>query len=516
MVGKKNLNSSAAVIEIGTNALRLKIAENTKQEIYVVDELYHPLSIGKDLFAFGKIDVDKTDKICSIIKGFSKVIKENGIENVKAFSTSALNEASNKLFVRDKIKIKTGFEVDIIDPLEEKTYIYQEMIRTLSENGIDLGSSLLVYIGSNNMGVAYYKGGVISFMQNFKLGSLRLTSLFEDIQDDVEDFSVIVEEYHSSFTQSIRKLLPSNRINHFVACGREIQLIAEICDIDNKDGLLIIPKESFNNHYEIIKYKSVQSLMDDYGLLEDKAELLFPAMSLYSAIFKFTEADAIISPVVFLRDAFLYKMMQPEKYRIKKEEFDRNTVESAKYMAMRYLCSMDHINLVTDFSIKIFDKLTKKHGLGNRERLLTETASILHDCGNFINLNDYSEQGYKIISSSDIIGLNSEEIKIIANVVSLQGKDILGITNESYSGLSENSRLVVSKIAAILMIADALDKSHMQKFEDIDVKSDRDELLITVNTYKDITLEEWEFNRRKALFEDVFGLKAIIKLKRDI
>ena len=61
--------------------------------------------------------------------------------------------------------------------------------------------------------------------------------------------------------------------------------------------------------------------------------------------------------------------------------------------------------------------MKKFHGLGTRERLLLQIASILHDCGKFISLRDSSACAYNIIMATEIIGLSHAEREIVAEVV---------------------------------------------------------------------------------------------------
>jgi exopolyphosphatase/guanosine-5'-triphosphate,3'-diphosphate pyrophosphatase len=158
--------------------------------------------------------------------------------------------------------------------------------------------------------------------------------------------------------------------------------------------------------------------------------------------------------------------------------------------------------------------MKKWHGLGPREKLLLQAAAVLHDIGKFISLSHHNLHSFDIIMGADIIGLNQLDTTIVANLARYHSHTAPSPMDACYSQLNPPNRVLVSKLAAILRLADALDRSHAQKFEEIDVKVTDDELLITVLTDKNIDLEQWSFIDKGAFFEEVFGIKAVIRQKK--
>ena len=61
--------------------------------------------------------------------------------------------------------------------------------------------------------------------------------------------------------------------------------------------------------------------------------------------------------------------------------------------------------------------MKKVHGMGARERLLLQIAVQLHDCGKYISMGDVAECSYRIIMATEIIGLSTEERRVIASAV---------------------------------------------------------------------------------------------------
>ena len=157
--------------------------------------------------------------------------------------------------------------------------------------------------------------------------------------------------------------------------------------------------------------------------------------------------------------------------------------------------------------------MKKVHGMGKRERLLLEVAAILHDCGKYVSMAESAACAYQIIRSTEIIGLTHLEREIVASVVLYHSTPL-----DSYEELADRmdslSYMAVAKLAAILKVANAMDRSHKQKFKNVKAAIKNKELIITIETMDDITLEKGLLATKADMFEKIFGLKPVIREKR--
>ena len=71
--------------------------------------------------------------------------------------------------------------------------------------------------------------------------------------------------------------------------------------------------------------------------------------------------------------------------------------------------------------------------------------------------------------------------------------------------------MIVTKLTAILRLANGLDRSHKKKFTDVRIRLREGQLQITVSTKKDITLEKGLFDNRARFFEEVFSVRPVIR-----
>ena len=159
--------------------------------------------------------------------------------------------------------------------------------------------------------------------------------------------------------------------------------------------------------------------------------------------------------------------------------------------------------------------MKKISGLGERQRLLLQIAVILHGCGKYINLSDAAQCSYSIIMATEIIGLSTVERSIIANVVRYNTVEFT-MEDVLTQQLRPEDYLVIVKLVAILRVANALDRSHKQKFEQVRLILKDAQLEIVVDTSEDITLEKGLFPPKADYFEEVFHVRPMIRKKKNL
>jgi exopolyphosphatase/guanosine-5'-triphosphate,3'-diphosphate pyrophosphatase len=151
--------------------------------------------------------------------------------------------------------------------------------------------------------------------------------------------------------------------------------------------------------------------------------------------------------------------------------------------------------------------LQEEHGLGRRERRLLQVAALLHDVGMFISNQSHHKHSEYIIRNSEIFGLRPEERNLVATIARYHRRALPKPTHPAYTTLSRKDRAVVSKVAAILRVADGLDRGHSRKFQDMEVKIGREDVVLRLLPHDDLTLERLAMRGKADMFEEVFGRK---------
>ena len=516
----KKKSQAAAVIDIGSSEMRLHIAEagpqnSSDKTVKYLDRLIFPLSLGKDTFHAGKMNFDKVDKACEIIRNFLHAARGYGVKNIRTIAGTAMREAENADYILDQIKIKTGVDVHVVDDLEEKRQIYKLLLYYAKESLKK--SAIVVYTGTGSIGISLFAKGRMPRTWNIRAGSLRMSELFGEQQEYTRDFYRLMEEYLASFTKKLRAELPGG-IEHFIVSGTEIEAISRL--VTNSAPpydlpLFDVPRDAYEEFYNSVKKKTVGRISSDYGIDMHKAESLLPAACIYHDLLGCTEAKAITVTCMLPCDAFLFEMLYPKLFATVEKAFDKCTVLSARELAKEYDIDAQHGEFVSDYSNMIFDKLKKLHGLGSRDKILLTVAALLHDVGKSVNDLDHNFISYEIVRRLNLVGLTQKEQEIIALICRYHSGKSPDLEEPNYTRLDFGTRVRVSKLTSMLRLADALDRSSTRiKYNSLDVKLSETALLVTIQTSEYVALEEWTFKEKSGFFEEVFGIKAVLRVKK--
>jgi exopolyphosphatase/guanosine-5'-triphosphate,3'-diphosphate pyrophosphatase len=84
------------------------------------------------------------------------------------------------------------------------------------------------------------------------------------------------------------------------------------------------------------------------------------------------------------------------------------------------------------------------------------------------------------------------------------------------SNIGDCDYMKIAKLVAILRIANAMDRSHKQKASDYDMVVKNKQLVITIDTLSDLALERGLFGDKADFFQQVYGIRPVLKQKRSI
>lgn len=510
-------NEIIAAIDVGSHALRMKIAQiSAHGEIKALELLRHPISLGRDTYAMGRVSFKTVDETCEILKGFKKLMADYSVKTYRVIATSAVREAQNRDYIADQIRLKTGLNLEIISNAEERFLTYKAIRDNLANHEkIRREGALIVDIGSGSIEVSAYRDGHLFMSQNIKLGSLRLREVLSSIEGRTLNFPKILEEYISSSLDQIYVVKGKERYENFIALGGEIRIIGDICsNKGGKEHKKLIVKEDFTQLYDTLMHKSIYSIGQEYGVSQERADILLPSMMIFKKLLDKTKAAEIYTPLVSLRDGIISDIVDKKFHTRREAEFMEDIVASARVQGKRYEYDEDHAREVECRALTIFDELKKMHGLGRRERLLLQLAAILHDIGKYIDLNQHYIHSYHIIMTLELMGISREEREIVANVARYHSRAVPSHYDANYKELEEKNKVIGAKLIAIIRLADALDRSHRQKVKEMKILLDGKKVLIKVDVEDDFLLEEWTFETKAEFFEEVFGVTPALKTKR--
>ena len=514
----KSENQLIAAIDIGSHSLCMKIVEiNKKNEIRELENIKRTISLGRDTYAMDKISYESLNETCEILKGFKQLMNGYKIKVYRVVATSAVREARNRDYILDQIKIKTGFHINVLTNSQERYFTFKAIRdNTIKYDNVRKENCIIVDIGSGSIQVSIYDKDKLTLSRNIKLGSLRISEVLSDLEGRTLNFPKVMEEYIESNIDNLM-LFHNNRIfNNLIAIGGEIKLINKLCITDNIADLnKYILKDDFLNLYYKMLYLSPQALSKKYNVPKESSDILLPTMMILKKFLDITSGNSIYTPLVSLVDGVVADMCE-KRNSYYSDILEDDILSLCRLIGKKFQYHKEHAEDVERKSLVMFNGLRKLHGLGLRERFLLQIAAILHDTGKYVSYNKHYINSYNVIMSSDILGLSENEMKIVANVARYHSTEVPSHSHDNFISLSEGSRIIVSKLVAIIRMADALDRSHKQKIKEMTVKYSGDEVIVKVDVSEDILLEQWTFETKSEFFKEVFGVVPVLKVKKVI
>lgn len=500
-----------AAIDVGSYELEMKIFQLTpKKGITMINHIRHVIELGKDTYATGRVSFKHIDEVCEILFDFTGIMKEYQVEDYVAYTTSSIREALNRDIILDRIKVKTGLDVKVLSNSEQRFLGYKALsIKPEFLSYIQEGTAI-VDVGAGSIQISLFDKDSLVTTQNIKLGSLRIRELLYKLSNDRQHFNRLVEELINNDIQTFKKLYLKDRsIKNIIAMGDYIGYFAK----DRGKEPDFMTREQFFKRFSKLIAKSAVEISEEIGITEEQASILIPCVQVFKNLIDETETDKIWFPGTDLCDGIGAEYgINQGKLKVS-HDLHEDIINAARNISKRYKGNQNHISILEKNVVTIYDAMKKYHGLGDTERTLLQISAILHDCGKYISMSQPGEASYNIIMSTEIIGLSHRERQIIANVVKHNTEDFFEENDDQYMGDSRDYMTVI-KLVAILRVANAMDRSHKQKFRNSKAVIKDDTLMITTYAKDDITLEKGLFSRKAAFFEEVYGIKPVLKQKK--
>jgi exopolyphosphatase / guanosine-5'-triphosphate,3'-diphosphate pyrophosphatase len=498
-----------AAIDVGSNALRLAVASiDADKKLTVVENIREPVRLGQDVFKKGNIAEETIDRATEAFGRFKQTIEAHGVKWIKAVATSATREALNRELFLDRINQASGIELNIIAPEEEARLIHLGV-----SNKINLKNKLamLVDIGGGSAEITLAEDNNILSTESLRMGAVRLLQVLEEKKHGERRFNQLVREYVDAAQRRIKKEIGNRKIDVCVGTGGNIESLGQLRkEVFNKDRNDVISKDELDGLVKKLQGMTYEERIQELKLRPDRADVIVPASVVIQKIVKLADVVEVLIPNVGLKDGLLVDMMQ-ELYGETKHAHRDQVFSSALQVGRKYMFDELHGTVVAKFAVKLFDETKALHNLNLENRVLLEIAALLHDIGGYINMSDHHKHTLYLLTATPIIGLNESQMAIVANVARYHRKSFPKPSHEAYRVLSSKERVVVSKLAALLRLADAMDNEHASKVSDFDVEYKKPKLAITLRGEGDMLLEKWALANKATFFEEMFSSKLSIE-----
>ncbi len=498
-----------AAIDIGSSAIRMDIAEvGADGQAHVLESLKKGVQLGKDAFTNGHLGEETVRAACEVLRSYKKVMDTYGAVRYRAVATSAVRESENRDTFLDRVLMSTGLDVDVIDGPEENRLTYMAVVESLRDRPeLTEGKTLVVEVGGGSTDVTLMAAGELLQSGTFAIGSIRLRAGVKSGSHE-QQLRVLKRQINTLLT-NVKRTISAKEANSYVAVGGDVRFVAHA--LKRESGrLCVIRKEEFSEFADSLARQPIETLVKNFSLSYLDAETLGPALWTYLQLLKETQAQSIVITDANIRTGVLQDLSPAEQGK-RLEKLSLNILSAARSLGKKYQYDEPHAERVRELSELIFDELKAEQHMTEAHRLYLQVAALLHDIGLFISTRGHHKHSYYLITASDLFGLRQRELEIIANIARYHRKALPQRTHIEFVSLERDERMVVSKLGAILRVANALSKGPFQTIRDLKVTRDGDQLVITARNVSDLTLERTALASRADLFSEAFGRKIVLR-----
>ena len=283
-----------AAIDIGSNALRLLISnviEHKKETITLKNSLVRvPIRLGQDAFTTGIISRNNIKQLSRSMKSFKNLMKVHDVKNYLAFATAALREAKNGKCVIDRVKKKSGINIQIIDGKKEARIISNSNVF----DGIDPNKTILyVDVGGGSTELSIIKNNKTLKSTSFKIGTVRLLTNGVD-----NETWIMAKKWVITNTKPFTNIF-------LLGTGGNINKLYKISN-NNENKPLTYRK--LRKIYKNLNSLSYEERIIKFALNQDRSDVIIPATELFLKIFEWSGAKEVYVPRVGLSDGMIKEL----------------------------------------------------------------------------------------------------------------------------------------------------------------------------------------------------------------
>jgi exopolyphosphatase/guanosine-5'-triphosphate,3'-diphosphate pyrophosphatase len=286
-----------AAIDIGSNAARLLISEASPNSAGVMDFtklnlVRVPLRLGFDVFNNQVISDKKATHLIDTIRAYKLLLDVYEVKYLKACATSAMRDASNGTDILHEVKVQTGIDIRIITGQEEAAFIYENHV---AENMDKTKSYLYIDVGGGSTEITLFSVGKQIFKESFNIGTIRL------LQHQV------TETHWQQLKDFLKQQLKGIGAVIAIGSGGNINKIFSLSK--RKEGKPL-SLDTMKDYYKEFSAFTVEERIHLYGLREDRADVIVPALQIYVNIMRWADTPEIYVPKIGLADGLIHALYE--------------------------------------------------------------------------------------------------------------------------------------------------------------------------------------------------------------
>jgi exopolyphosphatase/guanosine-5'-triphosphate,3'-diphosphate pyrophosphatase len=428
-----------------------------------------------------------------------------------------MRDARNRDLLIDRVRDAAQIDIEVISGTQEA---YLLKVGVASRVALERGCSLLVDVGGGSVEVVLVEDGQVTSADSYRLGALRMLEALRESESGGESFVDLLQKHLKGLEHRIADRFEGKRIDRYLAVGGNVESLADLVAARigprRIEGVDAITMDDLQQEVTSLTGIPVGERIERRGLKPDRADTIVPAGIVYLRLGALAGVDKVLVPRVGIKDGLLAEVVQGHFETFAAEDHVDAVLSACRAMGRRFHYESDHAETVLTLARQLFDQTKDLHGLGGRARVLLEAAALLHDVGVAVNNDGHHKHSQYLIQSSEIVGLSDEERQLVALLARYHRKSPPLREHEEFMALRRRERTLVERLAALLRLADALDRQHASVVRGVSVKIREDSVelrpILAGDPRTRLTLEAKAVEEKGAMFWQLFGRQPRLAL----
>ena len=499
-----------AAIDIGTNSVHMIVVQvRPDLSFEVIDREKDMVRLGAGGLDGRSLTATATAAALQTLSKFKRLADSHKVDEIIAAATSATREADNGGDFIAEVARRTGIRIRIISGREEARLIHLAAVY-----GVDVGNSTacVIDIGGGSVEVTLGSASQLAMARSFKTGVIRLTERY--VKSDPlspGDERRLVKHLRREMGDYLMDVA-ARGFDRVIGTSGTILSLGSLVLTESRGRAVTevrnqrVPAKGLRRLRKRLIETDLDGRLRIPAMDPRRADLSVAGSILLDTILRTLEADELTLCDLALREGLVLDYIERNGERIREvERYPDVRRRSVMELGERCGYSSEHAEQVARLALSIFDQTRSVHALGDRERELLEYGALLHDVGVHISYEKHHRHSYYLIKNGDLRGFEPAEREAIALIARYHRQATPKKAHEGYSDLDGSGRRTVKTLAAMVRLAEGLDRSHAQSIAGIDLYPRGEEYIARLRSAGDAELELWAAQRHVQPLERVLG-----------
>jgi exopolyphosphatase / guanosine-5'-triphosphate,3'-diphosphate pyrophosphatase len=509
-----------AAIDIGTNSIHMiVVVVKPDLSFEIVDREKEMVRLGAGGLGGRVLAPGAVSAALEALDRFKQLADSRQVDEILAVATSAVREARNGGEFLKAVAERTGIRPRVIAGEEEARLIHKAAVY-----GVDAasGTTVVIDIGGGSMEVTLGTATDIHLARSFRLGVIRLTDKFVSSDPlSKRDERRLVKHVRQEFGDFAAQLKAAGFTRVVATSGTSLSL-AEVAMSGRRlfDGGTIhhsrLPAKLLHKARKQVVELDMQRRLRLPGLDARRADLVVAGAVLLDTVVRLLGAKELTLADLALREGVVLDYVDRNRKRIASlERYPDIRRRSVVELGERCRWYPEHAEHVARLALSLFDQTRGVHGLGDRAREWLEYAALLHDIGGHISYVNHHKHSYYLIHHGGLRGFEPEEVEAIGLMARYHRRGRPKRSNRLVASLSAAARRAVRVGAALLRLAESLDRSHGQVVDQVELQPWGDRYQLRLRAHGPVELERWAAARYLEPLERLLGKAVTVDVPHD-